>query len=90
MFLRFHAIETENWLSQKFWKKWNCSATCRAIFTKSQWASIYVRVQLNIKFREILCNSSRATLATIFLSHTRTDRHFSENGQNAFRTSQNV
>ena len=32
-------------------------------------------MQPNIKFHEILCISSRATLATKFLSHTHTSTH---------------
>ena len=82
-------------------KKYNYSATYWAIFNKSWQTSIYVRISLNIKFLKILCISSRATLATKFLSHTHrhtdiqthrhTDRHtFLKNSQIVFRTSQNV
>ena len=38
----------------------------------------YVRTTLSIKFHKILCIISGATLATKFLSHTQTDRHFPE------------
>ena len=72
--MQFHPIETEISLSWKFWKKCDYSATCWAIPFKSRWRPVYGRIILNIKFHEILCFSSWATLAIFFLSQT--DRHF--------------
>ena len=79
LFIHFYAIlftKNRDNGSQKFQKKCHNSSTCWAIFTKKWKTSIYVRIKLNIKFQEILCISSRATLATNFFCLTH--RHFSE------------
>ena len=69
----------------------------KIIFFQTEGNSPKYKVILNIKFHAIPCISSRATLATKFLSHThrqthkQTDRQtFSRNSQIVFRTSQNV
>ena len=57
------------------------AAPPNGLFSPKNYVSpIYVWITLNIKFYEILLVSSRANLATKFLSHTHThtDRHFPE------------
>ena len=54
-------------------------------------ALIYVRIILNIKFHEILCITSRVTLAAKFLSHTHSQTDIGQiNRQTFFRNTEIV
>ena len=66
----FHPIENKISVSQKFRKK--CSDIYLLGDFHQKLIDINVTIILNIKFHEILSNSSRATLAKKFLSHTYT------------------
>ena len=73
-FLQFHSLETEISSSKKFWKK---SVTRAPPITSDfrQKSISHSWITLNMKFCEILCISSRATLAIFFFF---TDRHFQQ------------